>query len=200
MANGRLTDAVLSPIPGGRLEDNAAIAWNDMRAFIGKKHGVWIAPTGPNSSYRSYAGQLYFWRLYQSGRGNVAAYPGRSNHGWGKAVDVATPTMAYYIRKYGHLFGWSWAEGRRVGEWWHFTYVGGYRRKTDPLAVMTDRERRLILEYRKLRAANQNRKRRGEIFRWLIAQRKRIYREAQKTGWNKAHRRQRYAIIKTITG
>jgi len=142
--NGRLPDNVLAPIPGGRLERSAAIQWNKMRAYIGQRHGVWIAPAGPNSSFRSYAAQVYFWNLYISGRGNVAARPGTSNHGWGRAVDVATPTMAYYIRKYMHLFGWSHDEGARVGEWWHFTYVGGAVKpepKPDPLRVLTQKER-----------------------------------------------------------
>lgn len=124
-ANGRLPASSLSSIPGGRLEHNAARAWNAMREHIGRHHGIWIAPLGPNSSYRTYTAQLYFWNLYTSGRGNVAAHPGTSNHGWGNAVDVATTTMAYYILKYGPSFGWSHAEGARVGEWWHFTYVGG---------------------------------------------------------------------------
>lgn len=127
--NGRLPASALDAIPGGKLEKDAARAWNDMRAYIGKRHGVWIAPTGPNSSYRTYAGQVYFWRIFQAGTGNTAAYPGTSNHGWGNAVDVATTTMAYYIRKYGARFGWSWDEGQRVGEWWHFRYIGGYKPK-----------------------------------------------------------------------
>lgn len=126
-SNGRLIASELSNIPGGRLRHDAAVAWNDMRDYIGRRHGVWITPTGPNSSYRTYEAQLYFWDLYRSGRGNVAAFPGTSNHGWGLAVDVATQQMAYYIRAYGRKFGWSWDEGQRVGEWWHFRYIGGYK-------------------------------------------------------------------------
>ena len=124
-ANGRLPDSALASIPNGRLERNAARSWNAMRSYIGNRHGVWIRPLGPNSSYRTYASQQYFWNRYKRG-GNVAAYPGTSNHGWGKAVDVQTTAMAYYIRVYGGKFGWSWDEGRRSGEWWHMRYVGGY--------------------------------------------------------------------------
>lgn len=142
--NGRLPDSALAAIPGGRLERSAALQWNRMRDYIGKRHGVWIRPTGPNSSFRTYAAQVYFWNLYVTGRGNVAAHPGTSNHGWGKAVDVATPLMASYILRYGHLFGWSHAEGARVGEWWHFTYVGGAvappKPKPSPLRFLTKNE------------------------------------------------------------
>jgi hypothetical protein len=133
MANGRLSRGSLSSIPGGQLEHNAAAAWNDMRQYIGSRTGVWIRPLGGASSYRSYAQQSYFWNLYKSGRGNVAAVPGTSNNGWGRAVDVASPAMARAISRVMGRFGWSHAEGARVGEWWHYTYVGGaYKPKTKP--------------------------------------------------------------------
>lgn len=133
-SNGNLPGSALAPIPGGQLAKPAALRWNAMRSYIGLKHGVWIAPLGPSSSYRSLDRQRYYWHLYQTGRGNVAAYPGTSNHGWGNAVDVATTTMAYYIGKYGHMFGWSHAEGARVGEWWHYTYIGGGAINVGPTA------------------------------------------------------------------
>lgn len=38
--------------------------------------------------YRPYADQLRLWNLYQSGKGNLAAYPGTSDHGRGRAGDV----------------------------------------------------------------------------------------------------------------
>lgn len=171
--NGRLPDSALLAIPGGRLERSAAVQWNKMRAYIGQRHGVWIRPLGPNSSFRSYAAQLYFWNLYRSGRGNTAAYPGTSNHGWGKAVDVASTTMAYYIRLYGHLFGWSHVEGARVGEWWHFTYVGGAvtppkpAPKPNPLRFLTKDERFAVqrLAYHRRQMAIQARTGRGPKYR-----------------------------------
>lgn len=134
-SNGHLPASSLKAIPGGQLSHAAALRWLAMRQYIGLKHGVWIAPLGPNSSYRPYSRQQYYWHLYQTGQGNVAAYPGTSNHGWGNAVDVATTTMAYYISKYGSKFGWSHAEGARVGEWWHYTYVGGGSTKIGPSAA-----------------------------------------------------------------
>lgn len=208
-ANGRLPSSALGSIPYGKLEHSAAVAWNDMRSYIGKRHGVWIRPNGPNSSYRTYAAQVYFYNLWKAGRGNTAAYPGTSNHGRGDAVDVLTTAMAYYIRKYGHLFGWSHAEGAQVGEWWHFTYVGGYKRKPAPKPrywYMTDRERRLALE---LEAERRTAKRHGgwnhidpshlkravEIKDWFRAQNQRIHDEADKTGWNSNNRRLRHQAI-----
>lgn len=166
-----------------------------MRKLIGERHGVWIAPLGPSSSYRTYAQQSYFWNLYRSGRGNVAAFPGTSNHGLGIAVDVATQQMAYYIRRYGSRFGWSWDEGRRVGEWWHFRYVGGYRRKPDPLAGYPADERRWIAEYDRLVRANKDKKRRRVLRRVMKERRQEIWKAAQKSGWNTRRRRDRYRSL-----
>lgn len=41
--------------------------------------------------YRPYADQVRLYRLYKAGRGNLAAYPGTSNHGRGKALDTYAP-------------------------------------------------------------------------------------------------------------
>lgn len=132
--NGRLPDSALSSIPGGRLaQGGPARSWIAMRYYIGRKHGVWLSPTGPNSSYRSYAKQVEFWNAYQAGRGALAARPGTSNHGWGKAVDIPTAQMQQQVRKYGHLFGWGIAGGvlssDAPSESWHCTW-----RKKTPMA------------------------------------------------------------------
>ena len=89
--NGRFADSDLARIPGGQLAKEAAANWLAMRAEGGKKLGIWISPLGDQSSYRTYDQQVHFWNLYQSGRGNLAARPGTSNHGWGNAVDLAHP-------------------------------------------------------------------------------------------------------------
>lgn len=206
MANGRLPESALARIPGGKLSNEAARSWNDMRTYIGRRHGVWIKPLGPNSSYRSYAGQQYYWNLWLSGRGNRAAYPGTSNHGWGNAVDVATPQMAYYIRKYGRRFGWSSAEGDRAGEWWHKTYVGGYKRKPDPLAPLDDRETRLVKELSALRRRASRRgkwyssemRRANAIKAWILERRANLRKAINKYGPNKANRKRRHDILGAV--
>jgi D-alanyl-D-alanine carboxypeptidase len=133
-SNGRLTAAELAPIPGGQLSNEAARAWNAGPAKAGCR------PLGPNSSYRDYAGQVYFWTLYQQGRGNLAARPGTSNHGWGKAVDLAAPYMRSWIDQHGRRFGWRKVEA--PGEWWHVNYVGGYRPPPNPLRVLGPKQRK----------------------------------------------------------
>lgn len=194
-ANGRFPDSALAAIPGGRLEREAAASWNAMHDYILKRSGVSIRPLGPNSSYRTYSKQVEYWNNYQRG-GNVAARPGTSNHGWGKAVDVATQQMAALIRQHGPKFGWSWDEGRRAGEWWHFRYVGGYvAPKRDPFEGYPEDEKRWIKEYDKLVRLGRDKDRRRVLRRVMTERRKEIYRLAQKGGWNKRKRRARYRSL-----
>lgn len=123
-SNGQLPDSALAPIAGGRLAKDAAAAWNAMNVESRKRYGVELRPTGSASSYRTYAQQQYFWNLYQSGRGNLAAYPGTSNHGLGRAVDLATTQMRSIVDAIGGKYGWRKVEA--PSEWWHVNYVGGY--------------------------------------------------------------------------
>lgn len=122
-SNGHLTASELSPIAGGQLANDAAAAWNAMNVESRKRYNVELRPTGPQSSYRDYAAQQYFWNLYQNG-GNLAAVPGTSNHGWGRAVDLATTQMRSIVDAIGAKYGWRKVEA--PSEWWHVNYVGGY--------------------------------------------------------------------------
>ncbi len=117
--NGKLAPSELAPIPGGQLEKDAAAAWN----AAGGPADAGCLPTGSQSSYRTYESQVYFWELYQSGRGNLAAVPGTSNHGWGRAVDLAATWMRQWIDEHGARYGWAKTEA--FSEWWHVTFVGG---------------------------------------------------------------------------
>jgi hypothetical protein len=146
--NGRLPDSALRSIPGGRLEISAAAAWNAMNEALG---GI-LRPLGNASSYRLYAIQVYFWNLYLSGRGNLAARPGTSNHGWGKAVDLAALFMRHAIDRAGRAFGWAKVEA--PSEWWHVNYVGGFKPRPDPLVKLGKRREaacRLLLYRRRQR-------------------------------------------------
>jgi murein L,D-transpeptidase YcbB/YkuD len=117
--NGKLPDSALLAIPGGRLaKGGAAENWN---AGPGKNGCLPLGPTA--SSYRTYALQQYYWNLYQSGQGNLAAYPGTSNHGWGTAVDLKEQWMRAWIDAHGAKYGWKKTEA--MSEWWHVNYVGG---------------------------------------------------------------------------
>lgn len=197
--NGIFSAANTDPIPGGRLwagnakDVGAARAWNEMRAAaIADGIEPWeFVPAGPDSSARGRPAQLRFWRSQPP----PAARPYTSNHGWGLAVDVKTRRAAAWILRHGRRFGFSWDEGRRVGEWWHFRYVGGYRPKRDALAHLTKTERRWCRELDRLRREGKDVGRRRVLVRELTQQRKRIWREAQRSGWGKANRRKRYRSL-----
>jgi len=121
--NGRLSADQLAPIAGGQLAKAAAAAWNAMNVDA-RRRGTELRPTGQDSSYRTYDRQVYYWNLYQSGKGNLAARPGTSNHGLGHAVDVATPKMRAMVDQIGKKYGWSKTEA--PNEWWHVCYTGPY--------------------------------------------------------------------------
>ncbi len=132
-ANGHLTSAELSPIAGGVgntaagegcLDNDAAAAWNAFAAEALHGSGAHVGVTGPSSAYRSYAMQEYFWHLYQTGQGNLAAVPGSSNHGWGLATDVPMFVIALYGR-YGAKYGWGPCSDA-PSEWWHRRWCGGW--------------------------------------------------------------------------
>ena len=118
-SNGRLPSSDLAPIPGGELRKDAAAAWN----APGGPADAGLRPTGSMSSYRTYDEQVYLWNLYISGRGNLAASPGNSNHGWGVAVDVPEAWMQSWLRKHGSKYGFAKTEA--FSEPWHFNFVGG---------------------------------------------------------------------------
>jgi hypothetical protein len=191
--NGVFSEADTAPIPGGRLWTEAARAWIDMRAAA-IADGIApasFAPNGPNSSARSVAAQRWFF----AHRPPAAAVPGTSNHGWGLAVDVCSRQAAAWILSHGHRYAWSWDEGRRVGEWWHFRYVGGYRPRPDALAHLAPDERRWAREYDRLRAARARRDRRRVLRRAMRARRKEIWAQAQRSGWDTHNRQRRYRSL-----
>lgn len=135
--NGRLSKSELRRIyyPGQKvyLEKRAAASFNTLRIWSKKWMKVELHPTGTRSAYRSYEEQVYFWNLYVSGKGALAARPGTSNHGWGKAIDLPTYTMQQIVKRFGKNVKWSKTEA--FSEPWHYNYTGGYNRPNPGLSV-----------------------------------------------------------------
>ena len=220
--NGRLPDSELAAIPGGRLRKDAASSWLAMRAYIGKKNGVWICPTSTRTAYRPFADQEYFYNLYRSGRGALAAKPGTSNHGWGIAVDLPSPAMQAAVRAAGHEFGWGIKGGKLASdapsEAWHCTFhPGNYaavkknepKPKAHPYKALTEREkhwRDVLLSQRRIARRHggwkkvdpSHLKKAVEAKKKLRAKMRTIAKNAEKSGWNKAQRRVRYDYMKKL--
>ena len=130
MENGQLPDALLAPIAQGRLVTSAAAAWNAMNVEA-RALGLGLVPTGSMSSYRTLAQQKILYVRYLNG-GNLAATPGTSNHGWGIAVDVATPEMRTMVDRIGEPYGWAKKWSDAPSEWWHLRYQPGSYTGPDP--------------------------------------------------------------------
>ena len=159
--NGNLPPSQLTVVPPGRLEKNAARAWN----APGGPAANGCRLLGPNSGYRTYASQSYYWGLYTSGRGNLAARPGTSNHGWGRAVDLASPSMRTWIDRHGARYGWKKTEA--FSEWWHVNYVGGYAPPPSPLRHVKGKKRKRAdkLQYHRREATREARTGKGKRYR-----------------------------------
>ncbi|WP_179951068.1 M15 family metallopeptidase [Xylanimonas oleitrophica] len=104
---------------------DAAVRLEPLNDAYEKTFGEPLCLTG---GYRSYEEQV---RL-KSQKPTLAATPGRSNHGWGLAVDICDYSYAGerwdWLKEHGPEFGWDnppWA--RRGGEGpyepWHWEYT-----------------------------------------------------------------------------
>lgn len=153
-----------------------------------------------NSGQRTFAEQAALRRLYEQGRGPLAARPshtaphirtGRPDH----ALDVdmyagdGVQGLARWLRRQGLPVAWT-----VPGEGWHIESPRRElerlaRKLDDPLAGYTASERRWIREYDDLKRRDTNLKRRRVLRRVMRTQRKRVWRAAQGAGGWKAHNR-----------
>ena len=128
-ANGRLRANELSTIAGGgRLAVPAARSWNAFARMMKAEHGFSVQV---NDSYRPLGArgdlaagrwsQWAAWERYQQG-GNLAARPGTSNHGLGRALDLAPDTISA-VASHGDKFGWNHAHTDAPSESWHHLWL-----------------------------------------------------------------------------
>lgn len=128
--NGFLPESALCPLrtaPGQRLVAPAAEAFDRMSTAFRATFGTALCVT---DSYRDYATQVKVFKV----KPNLAATPGRSQHGWGRAVDLCGGVQNYGTPPYEWLkqnaFGYGffhpdWAEpdGSKP-EPWHWEFRG----------------------------------------------------------------------------
>ncbi|MCW2778884.1 MAG: peptidase, partial [Frankiales bacterium] len=130
-ANGFLPDDVLCPLPGrpgARLRTDAAQSFVAMDAA---RTAAGLPRLCVTDSYRDYAGQLSVFAR----KPGLAAVPGRSQHGWGLAVDFCGGVERFdgeahlWMLANAPRFGWihpAWAEpGGSKPEAWHWEFQGG---------------------------------------------------------------------------
>jgi D-alanyl-D-alanine dipeptidase len=141
LLNGRIPRAALSPITRAANGEQAYLAHNAAKAFMAMnaesehRFGVTLRVTSARTAYRPYSDQVFFWNLYVSGRGNLAARPGSSNHGYGVAVDLANPRMRSIVDQIGAKYGWAKKWSDAPSEWWHIKYRPGVWNGKSPYAA-----------------------------------------------------------------
>jgi hypothetical protein len=140
--NGNIPSKALTAIDTGQLlQYDAAKAYMRMKVAAAKD-GVTINLSGNDSGYRNCGAegdytkrkcsdgftQWCAWEKFKAGHGNLAANPTtskgcKSNHGWGRAIDVKGSTAQNWIKKNGEQYGWWWSGGTFSKiENWHFDY------------------------------------------------------------------------------
>jgi hypothetical protein len=129
-SNGNLDPGSLCPLwraPGHKLRADAAKAFNAMSRYHAATRG---GPLCVTDSYRSYSEQVDLYRR----KPGLAAVPGTSEHGWGKAVDLCGGVERFgsasheWMRANAPKFGWyhpDWArQGGSRPEAWHWEFGG----------------------------------------------------------------------------
>lgn len=132
-ANGQLHSSELGQLTGGgRLAKDAARSYNAFDRWLKATKKGRLGHAGDGATYRALGQpgdyrrggaftQWFAWERYQAG-GNLAARPGTSNHGVGRAVDFDSTSIPL-VARYGAQFGWKKTEA--PGEPWHWCYVPG---------------------------------------------------------------------------
>ena len=128
-ANGFMPDGALCALwqaPGERLRQDAAAAFNRLSQSYAAQTG---SPLCVTDSYRSYARQVDVY----SRKPGLAATPGTSEHGWGKAVDLCGGVERFgsdayqWMKANAGAFGFihpEWAEPYgSMPEPWHWEFV-----------------------------------------------------------------------------
>lgn len=92
-------------------------------------------PLYATDGYRGIDDQWTLYRRYLNGTGAPAAYPGTSNHGWGRALDLSSNVNSFgsaehkWMRENAGKYGFAhpyWArQGGGREEAWHWEDVGG---------------------------------------------------------------------------
>ena len=146
--NGRIPTAQLTALPA-RWSNKNEVEYlrSDAAASLSRALSRAVADSGENfqlfDAYRSFTEQVAilkrYYRAVSGGRrpGDralngvtyrkrpgmpAAASPGYSNHGTGTAIDIHHGGIQRWFQTQGRGYGWTWDEGEKLGEAWHFVY------------------------------------------------------------------------------
>ena len=135
LANGVLPASVLCPLPMASQIQVRCDAGGALTALNHAFENVFGYPLPIGSGYRTFAGQV----AAALANPHLAASPGTSMHGWGLAVDFASPISNFGSAEYQWLlenaptYGWenpAWAQATgSKPEPWHFEFMAVARPK-----------------------------------------------------------------------
>lgn len=101
--------------------------------FSGLAHAFYLRfrkALNVSEAYRRLDRQQALYRAYQNGTGNLAAWPGTSNHGWGRSLDLASSVNINgsaentWVRQNAPAYGFYFTV---PSEAWHVDYIGSPR-------------------------------------------------------------------------
>ncbi|WP_165372850.1 M15 family metallopeptidase [Pengzhenrongella frigida] len=128
-ANGQLKTSDLCTLWDGQLQlrGDAASSLAELNLAFKARFSRDLCVT---DAYRTLASQ----RVLKATKGGLAAVPGRSNHGWGLAIDLCSNETKgagwTWLKENGAIYGWenpAWALSGGSGphEPWHWEYTRG---------------------------------------------------------------------------
>lgn len=128
-SNGQLASADLCTLWDGqtKLRADAAVSLAEFNDAFVARFG---ADMCLSSGYRTLAEQ----RAVKAAKGSLAAAPGKSNHGWGLAVDLCSSETSgakwTWLNENAAIYGWENPDWARPGgsgpyERWHWEYTKG---------------------------------------------------------------------------
>ena len=146
--NGRIPTAQLTALPASWSNKNEVeYLRSDAAASLSRALSRAVAESGENfqlfDAYRSFTEQVAILKRYYRAVSGArrpgdrslngvtyrkrdgmpaAASPGHSNHGTGTAIDIHHGGIQRWFQTKGRSYGWTWDEGKKLGEAWHFVY------------------------------------------------------------------------------
>jgi len=148
-ANGQIPASAMMFVSAS-VNGSGFLRWDAAKQYLAMSMAFSAAlgkPLQITEGYRNLATQQDYWNKYQAGTGNLAAYPGTSNHGWGiscdfgSRVDVAGSPEKRWMDANGPSYGWQpTGNGFSRPEPWHFDFSPAYPGPPAPRASDDDPE------------------------------------------------------------
>lgn len=111
-------------LASNKMMTEAAVQFSGLAKAFYKHFGK---PLNVSEAYRRLDRQQSLYADYRAGRGNLAAYPGTSNHGWGRSLDLASNVNINksaentWARQNAPAYGFNFTV---PSEAWHVDYLG----------------------------------------------------------------------------